>query len=171
MMRTPRKSPPFFNWLTLLLGLLLAIVLLGGFWAAILVFREPVAVAKGPDAAITIVAAPTLTPMITMPAVAPTGTPTPGSSQNGVPATNGAIAKGMYVQISGTGGSGLRLRAQPGTASQSLFLGMESEVYLVQDGPQEKDGYKWYYLVAPYDKSRSGWAASNYLTIIQKPTP
>jgi hypothetical protein len=77
----------------------------------------------------------------------------------------------MYVQISSTGGSGLRLHAEPGTSSKALFLGMESEVYLVQDGPQQKDGFTWYYLVAPYDKSRSGWAASNYLVVIQKPNP
>ena len=119
---------------------------------------------------ITVVAAPTLTPVISMPAPAASPTPTPAPAQAGMPSSNEAIAVGMYVQISGTGGVGLRIRSQPGISSPQLFLGMEDEVYLVQDGPQQKDGFTWYYLVAPYDKKRSGWAVSNYLTIIQKPS-
>ena len=79
------------------------------------------------------------------------------------------INLGMYVQISGTNGEGLHLRTAPGKNSTPRFLGMEAEVFHVEDGPQYMDGFTWWYLVAPYDKNRSGWAVSNYLVIIQKP--
>jgi hypothetical protein len=75
----------------------------------------------------------------------------------------------MYVQITGTGGAGLRLRNSPGVNSPPLFLGMDSEAFQVTDGPQTADGFTWFHLVAPYDKQRAGWAVSNYLSIIQQP--
>jgi len=39
----------------------------------------------------------------------------------------------------------------------------------VRDGPQEADGYTWWYLVAPYDENRAGWAASEFLAAIPSP--
>jgi hypothetical protein len=33
----------------------------------------------------------------------------------------------------------------------------------VEDGPQEVDDFTWWYLVAPFDETRSGWAVANYL--------
>ncbi len=169
-MRNSRKRQSTFNIWTLIIGLLIAVALLAGFWAAVIFLRQPEAAAGKSDLAITVVAAPTLTPVISMPPPVATTTPTQAPAQNGIPPSNGSIAVGMYVQITGTGGVGLKIRDQPGTSSKQLFLGMESEVYLVQDGPKQKDGYTWFYLVAPYDKNRSGWAASNYLSIIQKPS-
>ena len=50
-----------------------------------------------------------------------------------------------------------------------VFLGYDSEVFLVKDGPQTVDGYVWWYLVAPYDDTRTGWAASDFLTYIPAP--
>ena len=32
-------------------------------------------------------------------------------------------------------------------------------MFLVEDGPQEVDGYIWWFLQAPYDETRNGWAA------------
>lgn len=81
----------------------------------------------------------------------------------------GAIAPGAYVQISGTGGDGLRLRSQPGLEGQVNFLALEAEVFQVDGGPQEKDGYTWWHLVAPYDNQVQGWAVANYLLVVQKP--
>jgi len=36
----------------------------------------------------------------------------------------------------------------------------------VVDGPEQADGFIWWYLEAPYDTSRSGWAASQYLGLV-----
>jgi hypothetical protein len=79
------------------------------------------------------------------------------------------IVVGGYVQISGTEGSGLRLRESAGTGAKQLFLGMDNEVFQVRDGPREADGYTWWYLEAPYDKNRAGWAASAFLKVINAP--
>lgn len=81
----------------------------------------------------------------------------------------GELSIGAYVQVTGTGGDGLRLRVSPSLQSQVRFLGMESEVFLVKDGPQEVDNYIWWYVVAPLEEARAGWAVANYLRVIQKP--
>jgi hypothetical protein len=75
----------------------------------------------------------------------------------------------MFVKISGTEGAGLRLRSQPGLDYQPRFLGIEDEIFQIEDGPESADGYVWWYLVAPFEANRNGWAVSNYLEVIQEP--
>lgn len=117
-------------------------------------------------AVITWIPAPTLTPVIS-PVITDKPEPTVSSTSS---STNvNGIAIGSYVKISGTAGVGLNIRDNPGTDSKALFLGMDSEVFLVKQGPQQADGLTWWYLVAPYDSSRSGWAAANYLVVVQSP--
>ena len=77
-----------------------------------------------------------------------------------------SITTGMYVQISGTGDTGLRIRNNPGTSSETKFVANESEVFMVIGGPVGLDEYTWWQLSAPYDESRQGWAAQNYLQSI-----
>lgn len=95
-------------------------------------------------------ATPTIDPFA--PTIAPTG-----------------IAVDNYVQIKGTEGEGLRIRSEPGLNGESVFLGYDSEVFIVKDGPREADGFIWWYLVAPYDDTRVGWAAADFLTYIPSP--
>jgi hypothetical protein len=104
---------------------------------------------------------------------APTGTsgapPTPTIDPFATPTAPAGIAIGNYVQITGTEGQGLRIRAEPGLGGEFQFLAYDSEVFVVQDGPREVDGYIWWYLVAPYDETRVGWAAADFLTYIPEP--
>jgi len=104
---------------------------------------------------------------------APTGTsgapPTPTIDPFASPTSPAGIAIGNYVQITGTEGQGLRIRAEPGLGGEFQFLAYDSEVFVVQDGPREVDGYVWWYLVAPYDETRVGWAAADFLTYIPEP--
>jgi hypothetical protein len=104
---------------------------------------------------------------------APTGTsgapPTPTIDPFASPTSPAGIAIGNYVQINGTEGQGLRIRAEPGLGGEFQFLAYDSEVFVVQDGPREVDGYVWWYLVAPYDETRVGWAAADFLTYIPEP--
>ncbi len=111
---------------------------------------------------LTLIPAPTHTP-----AVSPTPTldpnlvtPTPDPNQ---------ISIGGFVQISGTEGEGLRIRSAPGLTGDTVFFGGESEVFNVRDGPQTADGYTWWYLVAPYDEARAGWAAADFLAVVPSP--
>ena len=121
--------------------------------------RQPSDVGFAP-ADVTIIPAPTSTsgvpPTPTIDPFAPTPAPT-------------GIALGNYVQITGTNGEGLRIRSEPGLNGNPEFLGFDSEVFIIQDGPRSVDGYVWWSLVAPYDQSRAGWAAADFLAYIQPP--
>jgi len=120
--------------------------------------------ASGLLAVVTVIPMPTLTPAPaaspTLDPYAPAPTSTPAFGQLGV---------GSVVQISGTQGQGLRIRSDPGLNGKQLFLGFDTEAYTVLDGPRNVDGYDWYYLAAINDQTRTGWAASSFLTIIPKP--
>ena len=87
----------------------------------------------------------------------------------GSPTPIGQIGVGAYVQISGTEGAGLRIRREPGQESDTVFLGEEAETFQVKDGPRLAGGYTWWYLVAPYDENRAGWAAADYLAAVAAP--
>lgn len=111
---------------------------------------------------LTMVPAPTHTP-----SVLPTSTidpllPTPTLAAD-------SIGVGGYVQIDGTEGDGLRIRAAPGLSAETVFRGEEAEVFVVREGPQSADGHNWWYLVAPYDEMRAGWAAADFLAIVPGP--
>ena len=101
---------------------------------------------------------------------APTGTsgapPTPTIDPFASPTAPAGIAIGNSVQITGTEGQGLRIRSEPGLGGEFQFLAYDSEVFVIQDGPREVDGYVWWYLTAPYDETRVGWAAADFLTYI-----
>jgi hypothetical protein len=111
---------------------------------------------------LTMIPAPTHTPAASP---VPTLDPALGSATL-APDT---IGIGAYVQISGTEGEGLRIRSAAGLDSDTVFRGDESEVFLVSDGPQVADGYTWWYLVAPYDDTRAGWAAADFLAVVPPP--
>ncbi len=128
-----------------------------------LTLLKPASVGPAPTAAIIVIPAPSSTATPDLALATPTGTPPPE--------VTGGIAVGMYVQIIGTNGEGLRLRTGPGITNEPRFLGMDAEVFKVQEGPKIADGYTWWYLVAPYDENRSGWAASDYLGLVSTETP
>lgn len=95
--------------------------------------------------------------------------PTPTIDPFAPSPTPTGLAVGNYAQITGTEGQGLRIRATPGLDGEFVFLGYDSEVFVIQNGPQTVDGYVWWYLVAPYDETRAGWAAADFLTFIPAP--
>jgi hypothetical protein len=101
------------------------------------------------------------------PAFVPTSTLDPFIATQTLQANT--IGIGGYVQISGTEGDGLRIRSSVGLNGDTVFRGEESEVFVVRDGPQEADGYAWWYLVAPYDETRAGWAVADYLAVVPAP--
>jgi hypothetical protein len=113
-----------------------------------------------------VIPAPSTTPLAAN--LSPTENPTATLPVPPAPAS-GTLAKGAYVQIAGTGGDGLRVREEPGLQNNTLFVALEAEVFQIDDGPRQADGYTWWHLVAPYDTSHNGWAVSNYLSVIQKP--
>lgn len=121
--------------------------------------------ASGATPEITIIAAPSLTPK----SLDPTRTPTP-TATSAFFLPEGTIGIGAYVQVTGTQGAGLRMRAEPGLAGSVNFTALDSEAFLVIDGPVEADGYVWWHLEAPYDQTRNGWSAGDFLTPIEEVT-
>jgi hypothetical protein len=159
---TPRGLTP--TWivigaLIIGIGLFLLVVLIVNISKPL---RAPVGLVT---AALTVIPAPSITPR------SPTPIPAEPVLDDGDPPAppSGELGIGVFVEISGTEGDGLRFREGPGLDSQMKFLGLETEIFKIEDGPQDMDGYTWWYLVAPFDSSHNGWAVSNYLAVIQTP--
>ena len=141
------------------LGAILVVVLLLIILGGTLWFFRPAKEPQGVSTAVlTLIQAPSETPTIPVAVNSTEPATTNSNDQEG-------MKIGVTVQISGTGSAGLRMRSGPGTNSTIQFVALENEPYQVLDGPQESDGYIWWYLVSPYDASRSGWAASEYLIV------
>lgn len=166
MRRNPRRTLPLNGLIDLRVvggAVVIASLLIAVTLGLLLVTRPPKSQPAGQvTAVLTLIAANTPT--------SGTGavqmTPASGETQMPTPPP-GELAIGAFVQIVGTGGDGLRMRDQPGLAAQVLMLGSEAEVFRVEDGPKEADGYTWWYLVGPFDSSRRGWAAVNFLQVVQ----
>ena len=143
---------------SLVVGVGLFIAVLLAVWVA----RPGPQAAAPATAVMQVIPLPTATPT----QVIPTATPTPEVLPSPPP---GVLSLNAFVQVTGTGGDGLRLRSDPGLIGTIKFLGLEGEIFQVTDGPREADGYTWWYLVAPYDTNVRGWAVSNFLQVVQQP--
>jgi hypothetical protein len=98
----------------------------------------------------------------------PTPTLNPYSTQEaGLPGVQ--ITLGDFVQVSGTGGDGLRLHVTPGVSSDVDYVAIESEVFITKDGPVDSDGYYWWLLRDPYSEKTLGWGVENYLSVVKNP--
>jgi hypothetical protein len=155
------------NWRWLLLGMILGVVvfitaLLNGY-----VMRISNMSQIAPVSGLTVVAVPTETEPIPTTQVVEVATPT--ESPTLPPSTDASIKIGELVTVSNTDGDRLRLRTQPGLSSEVGFLAYENDVFQVENGPVEQDGYVWWFLVNPYDSSKSGWAVENYLSRMENP--
>jgi hypothetical protein len=145
------RKESILPWLLggLMLGIILALVLiLGGLFT-----RGRGQILNEATPVLTIIPAPSVTPT-SEPSSTPEIAPTPPTST-------------PVLSYSGELGQGLR--ARPGLDASIAFLGVESEVFEVLDGPQEVDGYAWWYLRNPYNTEKTGWAASVYLRPISSP--
>ena len=149
------------TWLSLAVGVFLGFLCLVGTGLAVYIFAPE---RSGPSVVspqVTVLSAPSLAPT-----AIPTATIPPemlATIANLPPDPGTAIQVGMSIHISGTGGDGLRVREAPGVNSAPLFLAAENEEFLVVSGPETSDNLNWWFIKAPYDEKRQGWAAANYL--------
>lgn len=93
------------------------------------------------------------------PAASSTSTPPPSSTE---------LEVGAFVAVVGTEGDGLRMRDGPGLAASIIRLAVENEVFQIESGPQDADGYIWWYVVNPYDTQITGWVVSNFLRLVEE---
>ncbi len=161
------QAKPKIHILTILAGVLLMGILIT---LVVLLMQlgnqENTEIPEQPTTVLTIIPAPTKTQVITVPTTSNTSTPEPTATL--IPNT---IGVGAYIKVTGTEGVGLRIRSAAGTTSEVLFLAMDEEVFLIIGGPVEKDDYTWWQLEAPYDKTRTGWCAEPFITIIEQEEP
>jgi len=147
--------------------LLVAGALIGLTWLIFsMATRQAAETQATPQYNLTVIPAPTQTDT---PVVA-TDLPTP-TSESPVILPDGTIGINAYVQVTGTQGLGLRMRASAGTGGEINFLAMDDEIFMVIGGPEVSDGYTWWQLEAPLDATRMGWAAEDYLTVFNVTTP
>lgn len=166
-MRTRLLLKPYLNVWVIGGGIGFGLLMLGGAFALAFWSRPEPTPALLSTPVLNIIPAPTQTPVL--PTSIPQPSTTPEPTQPPLPPAPVGLVVGAYVQITGTGGDGLRLRSEPGLSGTILMLGAESEVFEVRDGPRSADGYEWWYLVGLYDNTRRGWGVSNYLGVVQKP--
>jgi len=155
----------FVNLKVLIGGGLVTVCLFGVLLVYLGSARQEQPTAASGTAVLYIIAAPSPTPLA--PIVSTTPSPTPTQvTDNPISST---ITVGTYVQITGTGGDGLRLRSEPGLSGMVRFLAIDGEVFQVMDGPIELDGYTWWLLQAPYDPNVQGWAVADFMIVVQNP--
>lgn len=140
-------------------------ILLAGSCTVLWLTRDPNPEVIYPPAILTIVPGSTSTPVV------PTNTPLIADESGDISPTllPGEIGYGSFVQIVGTEGDGLNVREDPGLSSQIRFLGYDSEVFEVRDGPVFRDEFTWWLLVTPVDNERQGWAAATFLSVVVNP--
>jgi len=137
-------------------------ILLGVLWS---VRAQNIRIAPS-TALLSVIEVPTSTPPIPVSTPMPTQAPT---SEQQEPLPMGVIKIGDYVQVTGTGGDGLRLHETAGVAGKVNYVSIDTEVFKVKDGPVDADGYVWWELQDPYTDNVVGWGVANYLAVVQNP--
>lgn len=151
------------SWLPLITGFVITILILLAVFI-FLIFLPKKQTVEDKTALITVIPALTSTPVVGLTIV-----PTPTIEITETIENNYKFNVGDFVQVTGTSGEGLRLRSEPGISFSVNFIGMDAEVFEVIDGPIESDGFVWWYLEAPYDKTRNGWSVDEYLQEVTVP--
>ncbi len=151
------KSHGLWAGLGVLLGAitLFALIVLGYFTRQAQVSLPPA------TPILILINAPTVS--ITIPPPPETAEPANTSTPTLSPEARGSLSLGGLVEVYGTEGDGLRMRDNVGLDSRIVFVAVESEVFELRDGPVQKDGYEWWFLVNPYNLDKTGWAVSTYL--------
>jgi hypothetical protein len=115
---------------------------------------------------------PTSPLLVRLPAPTTTGTPAATATlqpTETAPAAEqgGPFQVGDLIEVFGTGGDGVRLRASPSLESQIKGLGQDGEIYQVLEGPTEAFGYEWWRIALIEDTARQGWAVGTFLRALQ----
>jgi len=115
------------------------------------------AIVENTPAATTLQVSPTVMPHITETPTVMWPTPTEES----------LMAPGQYVQVTGTGVLGLRLRSEPGLNAATTDVAAEQSILKILAGPQQVDDIEWWQLES--SDGIAGWAAGDFLVLTAEP--
>jgi hypothetical protein len=154
------KANPAIVWI---LGGIVALMLLVvcGLWALYLLRGQVTATSPTPT---LIIWTPTVAPTI---AITPTSAPTEVAEPT--PTISPGVAIGRYVEVVGTGGYGLSLRAGPGENYTRMDVALEGEIFVVVDGPTAAGDSEWWKIQDRENVEREWWAVGNFLEPIEHP--
>ena len=82
------------------------------------------------------------------------------------PLIHEVFSVGIKVEISGTGGDGLRMRESPYMDSEVLYLAHEGEDCIIVEGPQIEENLIWWKIQSLEEETKSGWSVQTYMTTI-----
>jgi hypothetical protein len=107
-----------------------------------------------------------------LPLIAVTGgesipTPIPTTAPTIAPTASPRLTAGTLVRVSGTEGLGLRVRRAADLTAPLLYKAREGDTFRVADGPVFQDEIDWWRVCSLKDGA-CGWAAGDYLSIIQQ---
>ncbi|MBN1886623.1 MAG: hypothetical protein JW850_01480 [Thermoflexales bacterium] len=153
--RSARPAWPLPWWSTLSLVLLVALVTALA-WIGLTLSQRPPAPAELP------------TPIFIIVTSLPGGASAPGQSQPETEATQpapGQARPGDVVQVSDTGGLGVRLRAGPGVLYETLKIVPEGSRLELVGEARQADDHVWRLVRDPTDGVQ-GWMVVDYLQVI-----
>ncbi|MBN1248057.1 MAG: hypothetical protein JXC32_10400 [Anaerolineae bacterium] len=93
----------------------------------------------------------------------PTPVPTRGPTRTPESAQPDTIGVGARVLVVDTGNAGLSMRTEASTAGERVDVVQEGETLLVVGGPEEADGYTWWFVRDELNSAREGWAVEDFL--------
>jgi hypothetical protein len=105
----------------------------------------------------------TRSPGATIPADATATVTLPTVSTEVVPPPDTEIRPGVTVVVQGTGGLGLRVRAEPSTQGRQVASAGEGDALTVIEGPREADDHTWWKVRT--GEGEEGWAAGEFLVL------
>ncbi len=154
-------------WMLLLVASFF-VILCSSVWAYTLASRTTVAEVPTPTVVVVVETVENVVTPVPSPTAfvieEPTEGPTPTLPP---PPTTGSIVIGELVKVTNTDGDGLRFRSGPGLNTETIYLAIDNEVFFVQEGPIEADGFNWWKLTAQADETREGWAVENFLEALR----
>ena len=156
-----RRPIPIFAWVVGFVAgaLMLAVCSLWGLY----LFRGGIPDRGGPSPT------PVILTASPAPSSAATMTPAPSETAEPVPTLSPDIAIGRYVQVTGTEGSGLSLRAGPGENYTRVDVALDGQVFIIVEGPVHSGDSVWWQIRDLDDSDREWWAAGNYLEPVEHP--
>jgi hypothetical protein len=138
---------------------LLPAILIGGALGVCVVISCALWIGLGGPARSSTALPTALVVTVTPTPIVPTPLPSPSTPPTSTPE---GLYVGGYVQVSGTQGDALRLRADPGLQTTTLKTVPDGARLLILDGPRDADGFTWWRLRDPSDGAE-GWGAQLYL--------